>query len=248
MKLILLPFKFIWFLWICIWFALTGIIATFFYVFVFNFYRNDKKIKNTFIITKCWGNLLLTGMGVSVKKIIKKEFQKNENYVIVSNHLSMVDIPVSTSVCPVTFSYLAKKEVDKIPFVGYLARNMHVYVDRKSTESRLKSMEVMQKHLNSSSIHLFVEGTRNKSKEPLLKFHNGAFLLAIQTQKPIAVLVLVGTNKILKPGDFFQASPGFVKAILVDTIPTKGMNNDDLPSLSEKVRNVMLDTLKEYGS
>jgi 1-acyl-sn-glycerol-3-phosphate acyltransferase len=246
LKLFYIPLNFIWFIWICIWFAFTGVMATFCYVFIFNFYKNKQKKKYTFIITKSWGNVLLLGMGVKIKKIVNRELLKDENYIIVSNHLSMVDIPVSTSVCPVTFSYLAKKEVDKIPFVGYLARNMHVYVDRKNVDSRLKSMEKMKTHLDSSSIYLFVEGTRNITKDPLLKFHNGAFSLAVETQKPIAILVLIGTDKILNPRKIFQASPGFVNAVWVDIIETKGLSNSDIPFLTELVRKKMIETLTAH--
>jgi 1-acyl-sn-glycerol-3-phosphate acyltransferase len=52
-------------------------------------------------------------MGVFIKKIIKKEFQKNENYVIVSNHLSMVDIPVTLTLA-VRISVTAKKTGSRV--------------------------------------------------------------------------------------------------------------------------------------
>jgi len=245
---ILLPLRIIWFLWGLIWFAVTGIIAFGCYLVIFNLFGGRKKVLATFYITKCWGKVLMAGMGIFVRARGTEKWDKNKRYVLVSNHLSMVDIPVCMSSCPVPFSFLAKKEVDKIPFIGYLARNAHVYVDRKSPESRIKSMEIMRKHLNETgSIHLYVEGTRNKTNEPLLKFHSGAFNIAIETQKPVAVLVIIDSDKTLSPKYSFQASPGLPIAVWTAPIETDGMTLEDVPKLSEMVRERMLSVLKEYG-
>jgi 1-acyl-sn-glycerol-3-phosphate acyltransferase len=243
-----MPLRVIWFIWILLWFAFTGIIAFLFYLVIFNFFKGKRKTLVTFYVTKWWGRILMAGMGIYTIAKGTDKLDKNQRYVLVSNHLSMVDIPVCMSSCPVPFSFLAKKEVDKIPFVGFLARNAHVYVDRKSPQSRLKSMDIMRKHLNeTASILLFVEGTRNITDQPLMKFHSGAFNIAIETQKPIAVLVIIGSEKTMNPRYGFQAAPGLPIAVWTDPIPTEGMTLSDIPKLSETVRERMLAILKEYG-
>lgn len=241
--------KAIWFIWILFWFLLTGIVATIFYLFIFNLFSGSIKYKSSFIVTQLWGKILLFGMGVFVKSSGRSKLDKNQKYIIVSNHLSMVDIPISMSSSPIPYSFLAKIEVNKIPFVGYLARNMHVLVDRKSQESRLKSLEIMNRHLfEKGSIQIFVEGTRNISDQPLLKFHNGAFNLAINTKIPVAILVILDSSKIMSPLKPFQASPGFVKAIWLDPISTKEFSENDIPLLSSIVREKMLDVIKSHNS
>ena len=106
----------------------------------------------------------------------------------------------------------------------------------------------MRKHLNETgSIHLYVEGTRNKTSEPLLKFHSGAFNIAIETQKPVAVLVIIDSDKTMSPKYAFQASPGLPIAVWTAAIETEGMTLDDVPKLSEMVRERMMTVLKEYG-
>jgi len=240
--------KTIWFVWVLFWFLFTGILATIFYLFIFNFFSKSIKYKCSFFITQLWGKFLLLGMGVFVKSLGRDKIDKNQKYIIVSNHLSMVDIPISMSSSPIPYSFLAKIEVNKIPFVGYLARNMHVLVDRKSLESRLKSLEAMSSHLNEKgSIQIFVEGTRNNSDQPLLKFHNGAFNLAVNTKLPIAVLVILDSAKIMSPLKPFQASPGFVKAIWLDPISTNEFSVNDITLLSKIVREKMLDVIKSYN-
>ncbi len=245
---IFLPLRVLCFVWLLLWFAITGIIALAFYVVIFNLFKGKRKVWATFYVTKWWGRFLMGGIGVFMRAKGIEHLDKNQTYVLVSNHLSMVDIPVCMSTCPVPFSFLAKKEVDNIPFVGYLARNMHVYVDRKSPESRAESLERMRRHLEEkSSIHLYVEGTRNKSKEPLLKFHKGAFSLAVETQKPIAVMVIIDSDKSMNPHYSFQAAPALPFAVWTAPISTQGMTESDIPALMQEVRERMLSVLKQYG-
>ncbi len=242
-----LPLRVFWFFWLLTWFLITGIVAFICYLLIFNVFRGRRKIMATFYVTKWWGRVLMGGVGVFMPAQGSNHLDKSQTYVLVSNHLSMVDIPVCMSSCPVPFSFLAKKEVDKMPVVGYLARNMHVYVDRKSEESRKQSLENMRNHLDqNSSIHLYVEGTRNKGDEPLQPFHKGAFRLAIETQKPIAVLVIIGSEKALNPRYPYQASPAIAKAIWTPPIPTQGLSMEDIPQLEELVRNRMLEVLKAH--
>jgi 1-acyl-sn-glycerol-3-phosphate acyltransferase len=242
--LILVVIRTIWFLWVLFWFFLTGFVASILYLIIFNFFNESIKYKSSFFVTQLWGKVLLMGMGVIVKSTGRNNIDKNQRYIIVSNHLSMVDIPISMSSSPIPYSFLAKIEVNKIPFVGYLARNMHVLVDRKSADSRIKSLSIMKSHLNDKgSIQIFVEGTRNMSEQPLLKFHNGAFNLAVKSHFPIAVLVILNSEKIMSPLKPFQARPGIVKAIWLEPISTIGYTESEIPILSEIVRVKMLDIL-----
>lgn len=242
--LILVVIRTIWFLWVLFWFFLTGFVASILYLIIFNFFNESIKYKSSFFVTQLWGKVLLMGMGVIVKSTGRNNIDKNQRYIIVSNHLSMVDIPISMSSSPIPYSFLAKIEVNKIPFVGYLARNMHVLVDRKSADSRIKSLGIMKSHLkDKGSIQIFVEGTRNMSEQPLLKFHNGAFNLAVKSHFPIAVLVILNSEKIMSPLKPFQARPGIVKAIWLEPISTIGYTESEIPILSEIVRVKMLDVL-----
>jgi 1-acyl-sn-glycerol-3-phosphate acyltransferase len=50
---------------------------------------------------------------------------------------------------------------------------------------------------------IYPEGTRNKTKEPLQRFHDGAFRLAAETGKDIVPAVIFGTKKVLPRKPFF---------------------------------------------
>lgn len=83
------------------------------------------------------------------------------------------------------------------------------------------------------SIFLFPEGTRNKSVQPLLPFHDGAFRIAIDLQKPIVPLVMLNTGSLI-PAKWNLFKPGRVKCVFLDPIPTEGMTDENLVALKNR--------------
>ena len=238
----------IWFIWCILAFLFTGVIAGCFYILIFNLFNEKKANDLTFLVTKYWGKSLLAFMMVKVEKIgIDNLNFDNHAYILVSNHLSMCDIPICMASSPIAFSFLAKKEVDRIPIVGYLCRNMHVYVDRKNKEARKQTVEAMQSHIREDrSILIYPEGTRNTTNALLKRFYDGAFKLAIETGRPILPLTIVGSQKITNPKEPYKASPGHVKCIWSSALTTKNLTIDDVDYLKNKVRNIMSYELQQH--
>ena len=77
---------------------------------------------------------------------------------------------------------------------------------------------------------IFPEGTMNNSGHDMLRFHEGAFLVAIETQTPIAPLVIKNTRKML-PKNSWRIKAGFVDVEFLEPISTEGMTIQDLPKL-----------------
>lgn len=239
----------LWFAWCCLATLLIGLVALVCYVFIFNFWSGTKASNAAYVVTKWWGKALLTVMLVRLTSEGLEKINPEEGaYILVSNHLSVVDIPICMSTAPVAFSFLAKQEVDKVPIVGYLARNMHVYVDRKSKESRRQTSERMKAHIDAGhSIHIYAEGTRNKTNELLQDFYAGAFKLAIETQQPIVALTICDSDKVSTPKKPFLGSPAWVHCIWDAPISTKGMTVEkDLEHLKAIVRERILQNLENY--
>ena len=235
-------FRTIWAIWATIGFFLSGLVTVIAFFFIFKFSSEEKAYYRGWKMSRWWVSMILLFPLVRYRTIGKEKIDKNQNYVFVSNHLSMMDIPVSLLASPVPTSFLAKVEVDKVPLIGYITRRGHVYVDRKSATSRYKSFMNMKEHLEKNrSIHIYVEGTRNTTDQPLKEFHDGAFKVAIMTQKPIAVLTLKYAHAIVGKG--FKVRPGKITAVWAEPISTIGMTDADIPALKEKVRNIMLDNL-----
>ncbi|MGC3943916.1 MAG: lysophospholipid acyltransferase family protein [Chryseolinea sp.] len=170
----------------------------------------------------------------------RENFKPGKSYIYVSNHTSFLDIPGLTMLFPGEYRPLAKKELLRIPVFGWIARSAAVIVDRSSGESRKRSMDKLKKMLlDGLSILIFVEGTQNRTKEPLQPFKDGAFRIAIDTQQPVLPMVVVGAGPLMPPGTI-RMRPGHVKLFVAPEIPTAGLGNADLAELKQQTHDVML--------
>lgn len=174
-----------------------------------------------------------------------KFIKPSHAYVFVCNHRSQMDIPLFARASVGPFRFLSKIEVTKIPLIGYVVKRLYITVDRKSKEDRALSFKKMQDSLlkEKISIVIFPEGTRNRTKEHLIDFKDGAFRLAIDTKMPIAVLTILNSGEFSPAHKTMQLKPGFIKAIWTEPIPTDKMTIDDVPKLKEMVRQRILEVL-----
>jgi len=191
-------------------------------------------------LSKIWAHYVLFCSGARLKVFGKDLIRPKETYVFVSNHRSYLDIPVCAIATDNTFKFLAKDELGKAPFLGYIIRTLYITVKRQSVRDRVMSLKKMESELKQGvSVFLYPEGSRNKTNELLTEFLDGAFTVAINTGTPIAVCTIYDTRKILQPGNLFKLIPGKVNAWWEQPIETKGMTKKDIPALKEKVRGLM---------
>lgn len=197
-------------------------------------------------VSQFWGKFLMTFFFIRVRIKNKNLIDKNKTYVFIGNHQGMLDIPVFALACDNVFRFLAKAELMKMPVVGYVIRKLYVKVDRKDKNDRARSMETMLQSLRDHiSIFICPEGTRNKTEKPLLEFKEGAFRIAIESQLPLAVLVLKNSRDLLHPLRPLELSPGIMRGEWCAVIETKGMTQNDVPALKEKAANAMLNVLQK---
>ena len=170
----------------------------------------------------------------------KNNFKKGENYVVVINHNSLMDIPVSSPWIPGPNKTLAKMEMARIPLFGIIYKAGSILVDRKSESSRRGSFNKMQQTLEMG-IHLclYPEGTRNKGTLPIQLFFDGAFTTAVKAQRPIIPGVIFNTGKILPATRKFWIRPMPVRIHFLEAVNTLGLTIQDVPALKEKVHAIM---------
>ncbi len=196
-------------------------------------------------ISRFWAKLLFTCFFIKVDIKGMELIKLGQPYVFVCNHRSQMDIPLFARASVNTFRFLAKIEVTKIPLIGYVVKRLYITVDRKSKEDRAKSLMKMQDSLLKEKISMviFPEGTRNRTKETLIDFKDGAFRLAIETKLPIAVLTILNSGEFSPAHKLLQLKPGTIKAIWTEPIQTDKMTLDDVPKLKEQVRQRLLEVL-----
>lgn len=173
-------------------------------------------------------------------KLFGQPLNKDGQYIYVANHVNDIDVLFVRSIINTHLKVLVKKEILKIPMLGYLAKHTAILVNRSDKKDRKKGMVEMKKQLQNTgaSLLIYPEGTRNKTKEWLLPFKNGAFIAAIENQLPIACITLEGIRKRMHPTKW-MSFPGSLNAY-VDIFETKGLNMGDLEKLKDEVRAKML--------
>ncbi len=183
--------------------------------------------------------LTLAGCPLSVKG--RKNFKPGETYVVVCNHNAFMDVPVSCPYIPGGNKTIAKMELSKVPVFGLIYATGSVLVDRKNETSRRESFSKMKEVL-AMGLHMSIypEGTRNTTNEPLKPFHDGAFRLAIDTNKKIIPTLIFNTRKAMPSDRTFFLLPFRLSMHFLE--PVEISKNDTSQSLKEKVFAIM----KEY--
>ncbi len=191
-------------------------------------------------VFRLWMGVYMPLIFCPVSRRGKEKFKKGENYVVILNHNSFMDVPVSSPWIPGPNKTLAKMEMSRIPLFGIIYKAGSILVDRKSDQSRRGSFGKMQETLEQgTNLCLYPEGTRNKGGQPMQPFFDGAFRTAIKAQKPIMPGILFHTAKVLPPTKTFWARPHPIQLHFLDPIPTDGLTQDDVPALKERLFKIM---------
>ncbi|HVM87019.1 MAG TPA: lysophospholipid acyltransferase family protein [Puia sp.] len=230
----------IWATWGLIAFVSTMIIFLIPF-FLFCYFRKDPQKTDAFIsMSRVWMKVFLTLVGCPITVRGKKNFKKGETYIVVTNHNSFLDIPISCPFIPGGNKTIAKIELSKIPVFGLLYKTGSVLVDRKNEASRRESFTRMKEVL-SMGLHMSIypEGTRNTTNEPLKNFYDGAFRLAIDTQKKIIPALIFNTRKSMPADKIFFLLPNILSMHFLS--PVEVAPSDTVQSLKQRIFTIMKD-------
>lgn len=158
----------------------------------------DKRLRLLHRYTCVWANLYLwifPPWAVSVHG--RSNIDKAETYVIVSNHLSLVDI-LAVFRLFTHFKWVSKAELFNIPLIGWnMSLNRYVKLRRGNPKSIERMYRACERHLREgSSVFLFPEGTRSETGD-MRPFKEGAFVLAKRMGRPILPVVINGSRHAL---------------------------------------------------
>jgi 1-acyl-sn-glycerol-3-phosphate acyltransferase len=208
---------------------------------LFSYFRKDPvKTKNFLVMARVWMQVFLNGIGCPLKVRGQQHFKKGENYVVVCNHNSLMDVPISSPFIPGGNKTIAKIEMAKIPVFGLIYQTGSVLVDRKDEASRKGSYTKM-KNVLAMGLHMCIypEGTRNTTAQPLKSFHDGAFRLAIETGKAIIPALIFNTRKVLPASIPFYLMP---YRLYFDFLPpVTPLPNETTAQLRDRVHKMMED-------
>ncbi len=145
-----------------------------------------------------WGRLFYAIFLIPIRVHGRENIRKGQSYVIAANHQSYWDAFLMYGFVGIPFKWVMKKELGKIPFVGwacYMAG--HILIERSS---RVKSMESIRKAesklKNGMSVVIFPEGTRTPDGQ-MGRFKRGAFLISQELELPILPVTIDGNYDVM---------------------------------------------------
>jgi 1-acyl-sn-glycerol-3-phosphate acyltransferase len=229
----------IFFIYSLLLFVVTMLIV-FIPIWITTLFPEPKKSIYLHRVFRVWMGCFLPLVFCPVRRKGKEHFKKGQHYVVVLNHNSLADIPVSSPWIPGGNKTLAKAEMAKVPLFGMIYQAGSILVEREKGMSRRESFVKMQEMLDLGlHLCLYPEGTRNKTDKPLQPFYDGAFIAAIKAQVPIIPGLIFNTKKIYGTGKPTWARPMPIHIHFLEPVETRGLELHDTARLKEKVRNIM---------
>lgn len=140
--------------------------------------------------------------------------------MIIANHQSMLDIMALEEIHPANICWIAKKEIEDLPFFGNVIRvPQMISIDRKDPRSLPKIIKLAKERIAQGRvIAIFPEGTRSNG-DKILKFKSGANIIANKLNLIVQPVLIIGSRKIIDSKSI-SVNSGTVKIIYMDIVDT----------------------------
>jgi len=186
------------------------------------------------VIGWLWGIALVRGaFGVKINVVADGKLGKGP-FMIVSNHVSMLDIPVLlVALRGMNFRFLAAEELFGIPVLGSAMRwSNHIPFDRRDKRAMAGTYKSLGERCfeHGQSVHVFPEGTRSPEGIGRM-FGSSAFATAIRNDVEILPIRM-----------WYSADMSEVEVLVGESIPTDEMTRIRSKFLSRQIREWMINT------
>jgi 1-acyl-sn-glycerol-3-phosphate acyltransferase len=145
--------------------------------------------------------------------------------VFIGNHTSLFDPPLMISTLPCRPVFVAKRELARVPFLGWVIWLAEfIFIDRRDRSAAMASLEEAAIRISAGqSIVAFPEGTRSPDGR-LLPFKKGAFALAFKAGVPVVPFAIHGGPGILPKGAW-RVQRGTYRMIMGTTLESSAFSD-----------------------
>ncbi len=168
------------------------------------------------------------------------------NVLFVGNHRSNYDSLITWQVFKKWRpAYISKESNFKIPVCGRLIRKCcFLAIDRENPRNAIKTINKAAQLIQDQDISfgVYPEGTRNKSCEGLLPFHNGVFKIAQKANIPVVVVAIHGTEKIHQNAPWHHTD---VYLDVLEVLPAEYVKENGTAQIGERVQQLLLTHLED---
>ncbi len=212
-----------------------------------------KKPEEVHRMAYLWAKAIIQFTKIEIEVLDKEKIYKDGPVIFISNHQSLFDIFIFYSFIDVSFRWMAKKSLFKLPIVGPSMKAAgYIPVEREDKKKAMQSLfEAAEQIRNGKSVIIFPEGTRGKIDGNMLPFKKGSFILAKKANVVIQPIAIWGSQYIIpvERDKFFQRIyRGKVWAKVCDPIfpeEYKNLNTEELSNYLRKILEKNIFLLKE---
>ncbi|GIV62236.1 1-acyl-sn-glycerol-3-phosphate acyltransferase [Rhodocaloribacter litoris] len=182
-----------------------------------------------------WGRAILLGLGVRLRVEKRGRLDPDRPYVFAANHQNALDIPILAAALEHAFGFVAKAELEKVPFLGAAIKHSpSVFVDRSDPRRSLESIRRAGRRIrDGNSVLIFPEGERSYSGQ-MGRFKKGAFVLAVEAGVPLVPVTIRNGFTVLDERRRV-ARPGLVHVVVGEPIPLEDRTRRDIPGLMDEL-------------
>ena len=195
-----------------------------------------------------WAKNVLGSIKLSLNVSGKENLivDKDTRVIVMCNHSSLYDIPVAIQALNISFRFVAKKEMFKIPVLGTAIKHAEfISIDRKNHEQAIKDLDrAKEKMLDGITLWMAPEGTRSRDGK-LAKFKKGGFHIALDTAATIIPIVIKDIHKVQAGDEMKIFLNQTIDVEICKPIDSQNYTHDNRLKLIDDVRNSMLLALNQ---
>jgi len=201
---------------------------------------NSQKLAFRYLnrLGKLYAKQILYVIGVRIEVKGLENLPDSDNICFVSNHQSLIDIPLITGYIPKTVGFIAKKELAKIPVLNIWLRAMNcVMLDRSNPRASIKTIARSIRQIQKGhAMVIFPEGTRSRSQQ-MRKFKPGAFKLVAGANAYAVPLTINGTFGVVEETGTFTSTR--VSLIIHPAIHVRELSAEEKSKLHIEIEEIV---------
>ncbi|MGE2835093.1 HAD-IB family hydrolase [Mycobacterium sp. SMC-4] len=196
--------------------------------------------------TSMFGRTLLNTVGINLQVLGKENLTAQRPAVFLFNHRNQADPLIAGRLVESGFTTVGKKELERDPIVGTIGKILDAaFIDREDPEKAVEGLRKVEDLARQGiSILIAPEGTRLDTTE-VGPFKKGPFRIAMSVGIPI-VPIVIRNAEVIAARDSSTFNPGTVDVVVYPPIPVDDWTHENLPERIEEIRQLYLDTLKNW--
>ncbi len=188
-----------------------SMIISIFYMVILKALNKEERFYDLFLYP-CF-KLLLKILNVKVNVEGEIKYPLN-NTLVISNHLSLMDIVVLFVYIKEPMVFVSKIENSRVPIIGrWMKYHGAIFIDRSKVKESIRSLSKATEYMkNNTPVMIFPQGTREVND---INFKPGSLKFVHKSQGDILTIGLTNTEKVLKGFSYKKINVDFyVKEVL----------------------------------